>query len=42
MDVETFSGETRGSVVNLTTRELHDLDLAKVQMATSIPFKVKV
>ena len=31
MDVETFSGETKGSMVNLTSRELRDLDSVKVQ-----------
>ena len=36
MDVETFPGETRGSVVNLTSRELRDLDAMKVHTTTWI------
>ena len=42
MDVETFLGETRGSVVNLTSRELPDLDVMKVETTTWIRFKVEV
>ena len=30
MDVETFIMETRGSVANLITKELQDLDSVKV------------
>ena len=42
MDVETFLKETRGSVINLMTEELQDLDLVKVQMTSWIQFKVEV
>ena len=42
MDVETFRGETRGSITNLIIKELKDLDLAKVQTTTWIRFKVEV
>ena len=42
MDVETFFMETRGSVANLITKELKDLNSAKVQMTARIRFKVEV
>ena len=42
MDVEPFRGETRGSITNLITKELKDLDLTKVQTTTWIRFKVEV
>ena len=42
MDVETFFGETRGSVINLTSRELRDLDSGKVQTTAWIQFKAEV
>ena len=42
MDVETFLMETRGSVDNLITKELQDLDSAKVETTTWIQFKVEV
>ena len=42
MDVETFLKETRGSVANLITKELKDLDLVKVQMNTWVQFKVEI
>ena len=42
MFVETFLGESRGSVTNLITKELKDLVSAKVQMTAWIPFKVEV
>ena len=42
MDVETFLRETRGSVTNLITKELQDLDSVKVQMTAWIQFKVEV
>ena len=41
MDVETFLKETRGSVTDLITKELQDLDLTKVQTTTWIQFKVE-
>ena len=41
MDVETFCMETRGSVADLITKELQDLDLAKMQMTAWIRFKVE-
>ena len=40
--METFHGETRGSVTNLMTKELKDLDSAKVQTTAWIRFKVEV
>ena len=42
MDVETFLKETRGSVANLITKELQDLDTAKVQTTAWIRFKVEM
>ena len=43
MDVETFFNETtRGSVTNLITEELQDLDSAKVQTTAWIQFKVEI
>ena len=42
MDLETFLKETRGSVANLMTKKLQDLDSAKVQTTTSIQLKVEV
>ena len=42
MDVETFLKVTRGSVANLMTKELQDLDSAKVQITPWIQFKVEV
>ena len=42
MDVETFLKETRGSVTNLITKELQDLNSVKVQTTTWIRFKVVV
>ena len=42
MDVETFFGETRGSVINLTSRELRDLNSVKVQPTAWIRFKIEV
>ena len=42
MEVETFFRETRGSVVNLMSREVYDLDLVKVQTTAWIRFKVQV
>ena len=42
MDVETFLKETRGSVANFITKQLQDLDSAKVQTTTWIQFEVKV
>ena len=42
MDVETFLKETKGSVANLITKELRDLDAAEVQTTTWIQFKIKV
>ena len=39
MDVETFLKETRGSVTNLITKELQDLDLAKVQTTAWIQLR---
>ena len=39
MDVETF---LRGSVANLITKELQDLELAKVQMTAWIQFMAEV
>ena len=41
MDVEIFLEETQGSVTNLMTKELNDLDSAKVQMTAWIHFKVE-
>ena len=41
MDVETFLKETRGSVANLITEEIQDLDLEKVQMTAWIQFIVE-
>ena len=41
MDVETFLGKTQGSVANLMSRGVRDLDSAKVQMTTWIRFKVE-
>ena len=41
MDVETFLKEIRGSVTNLITKELQDLDSAKVQTTAWIRFKVE-
>ena len=40
--METFLKETRGSVANLVTNELQDLNSAKVQTTTWIRFKVEV
>ena len=42
MDVESSLKETRGSVINLITKELQHFDLAKVQMTTWIQFKIEV
>ena len=42
MNVETFLEETRGSVTNLMTKELRDLESMKVQMTAWIRFKVEV
>ena len=42
MDVETFLKETSGSVANLITEELQNLDAVKVQMTTWVRFKVEV
>ena len=42
MDVETFLKETRGSVTDLITKELHDLDATKVKTTIWIQFKVEV
>ena len=42
MDVEIFLEETRRSVANLITKELQDLDSAKVQTTAWIQFKVEV
>ena len=42
MELETFLKETRGSVANLITKELQDLDSAKVETTTWIQFKVEV
>ena len=42
MDMETFFRETRGSIVNLMSRELRDLDSVKVQITAWIQFKVEV
>ena len=42
MDVETFFRETRGSIINLLSRELCDLDSVKVQTTAWIRFKVEV
>ena len=42
MDVETFLGKTQGSVLNLTSRELRDLDSSTVQTTNWIRFKVEV
>ena len=42
MDVGTLLKEARGSVANLITKELQDLDSAKVQMTTWIRLKVEV
>ena len=42
MDVESSLKETGGSVINLITKELQHLDLAKVQMTTWIQFKIEV
>ena len=42
MDVETFLKETRGSVANLPTKDLQDLDTVKVQTTAWIRFKVEV
>ena len=42
MDVETFFGETQGSVANLMAKELHDLDVMKAQTTVWIQFKVEV
>ena len=39
---ETFLKETSGSVANLITEELQDLDAVKVQMTTWVRFKVEV
>ena len=39
--METFLGETRGSVANLMTKELQDLDSTKVQTTAWIRFKVE-
>ena len=40
--METFRKETRGGATNLMTKELADLDSAKVQTTTWIRFKVEV
>ena len=40
--METFYGEARGSVTSLMTKELKDLDSAKLQTTTWIRFKVEV
>ena len=42
MGVETFLTETGGSVADLITKELQDLDSVKVQMTAWIQFKVKI
>ena len=42
MDVETFLKETRESVANLITKELKNLDLAKVQLTALIRFKLEL
>ena len=42
MDVETFLKETRGSVANLMTKKLQDLDSLKVQTTIWILFKIEV
>ena len=42
MDAETFLKEIKGSVANQIIKQLHDLDVAKVQMTTWIQFKVEV
>ena len=42
MDAETFFRETRGCIINLTSRELCDLDSMKVQTTAWIRFKVEV
>ena len=42
MDVETFLRKTQGSVANLMSKELRDLDSAKVQTTIWIRFKVDV
>ena len=42
MDEETFLKETRKSVTNLITKELQDLDWAKVQTTAWIQFKVEI
>ena len=42
MDVQTFLKETRGSVTNLITKELQNLDSAKVQTTAWILSKVEV
>ena len=42
MDVEIFLKETRGSVANLITKEVQDLDSAKVQITAWIHFKVEI
>ena len=36
MDVETFFGEIRGSVADLMTKKIQDLNLVKAQMLTWI------
>ena len=40
--MKTLLEETRGSVADLITKELQDLDSAKVQMTTWVQFKVEV
>ena len=42
MDVETFLKEARENFANLITKELQDLDLAKVQSTAWIQFKVEI
>ena len=42
MDVETFLKEIRGRITNLITKELQDLDSAKVLTTAWIQFKVEV
>ena len=38
MDVETLLKETKGSVANLSNKELQDLDKTQVQMTTCVQF----
>ena len=42
MDLETFLRKTQGSIANLMSKELRDLDSAKVQTTIWIRFKVDV